>query len=52
MLFKMDVTKFFSCGAPKIVIIGDHSTNLALRISLIVNEVGECNPRSSCLLST
>jgi len=46
------VTKFFSRGAPKIVIIGDIFDDLALRISLIVKEVGECNPRRNRLLST
>ncbi len=46
------VTKFFSRGAPKIVIVGGIFDNLALRISLIVKEVGECNPRRSRLLST
>ena len=39
------MTKFFGRGAPKIVIVGDIFDNLALRISLIVKEVGECNPR-------
>jgi hypothetical protein len=46
------MTKFFSRGAPKIVIVGDIFDNLALRISLIVKEVGQCNSRKSRLLST
>ena len=46
------VTKFFSCGAPKIVVVSDIFDNLALGISLIVKDIGECNPRGICLLST
>lgn len=46
------VTNFFSCGAPKIFIVGDIFDNLALRISLIVEEIGERNARRSRLLST
>lgn len=46
------VTKFFSSGAPKIVIVGDIFDNLALRIPLIGEEVGEGNPWRSRLLFT
>ena len=45
------MTEFFSRGAPKIVIVGDIFDNLPFRISLIVKEVGERNPRRIRLLS-
>lgn len=44
------MTKFFSRGAPKVVIAGGIFDDVALRISLIVKEVGECNPGRSRLL--
>ena len=45
------MTKLFSRGALKIIIIGDIFDDFTLRISLIVEEVGECDPRRSRLLS-
>ncbi len=47
-----EVAKFFSRGASKIVIVGDIFDDLALRISMTVKEVGECNPWRNRLLST
>jgi hypothetical protein len=45
------VTKLFSRGALKIFIASGIFKYLALRISLIVIEVGKCNSRRSRLVS-
>jgi len=44
------VTKFFSCGALKIVVVGAVFDNLAVRIPVVIKEAGERNPWGSCLL--
>ena len=44
------VTQVFSRGALKVVSVSDIFDNFTFRISLVVNEAGERDPRRNCLL--